>query len=435
MAVSKADRLLAILKDDLKPALGVTEPLAVALAAARAYQAIGGQLVHIELTTSPALYKTGISCVIAGTDHTGFAMAAILGAIAGKPQRELELLEGIDSQTLIEAEALLERDIVDVVVKDAEPAIYVKAAVTTSEGFATAVLKESHTGVVLVEANGEVVYSAADMPRTTSKNRIEDYDVTQLIEFVRDSSSDSLAFVLNAAAMNRKLAQAGLSGAFGMRVGFEMRRNAGKDVARHDPVTWAGILVAAACDARLGGAKLPAMSVAGSGSHGITASLPIAAVADHRDIKAARTIKPLALSFLLTKYIKAYAGTLSAFCGCAVTAAVGASAGIVALLDGSDGQIVDAISNMAADVTGIICDGANFGCALKTSSGASSAVRAALLALSGTVIPSGSGIVGAGVEETIRNIAMISDPGMIETDQVILQMIRQRTPSDGMSQS
>ena len=435
MGESRADRLLEILKDDLKPALGVTEPLAVALAAARAYQAIGGQLVHIKLTTNPGLYKTGMSCVIPGTGHTGFAMAAILGAIAGKPQRELELLEDFDDQALVRAESLLEKGIVDVVVKDEEPAIYVKAVVTTSKGIATAVLRETHTGIVLVEANGEIVYSAADMSPTGSKNRIEDYDVAQLIEFVRDSSSDGLAFVLDAAAMNRRLAQAGLSNRYGMGVGIEMRKHAGNEIAHHDPSTWASILVAAACDARLGGAKLPAASVAGSGSHGITASLPIAAVADCKDLGEQQLIKPLALSFLLTKYIKAFAGTLSAFCGCAVTAAVGASAGIVLLLDGSDTQIEDAISNMAADVTGIICDGADFGCALKTSSGARSAVRAAYLARSGAVIPSGSGIVGAGVEETIRNIAAISDPGMVETDRVILRMIKQRLSSGGMPRS
>ncbi len=421
------EQLLQILKAEMKPALGVTEPLVVALASARAYQAVGGELQRIRITTDPALFKTGLCCIIPGTNQTGFAIAAVLGVLVGNPDMELEVLRDIDEQTLMKANSLLDKGIVDVIVKEDQATIYVEAVVATSKGVGTAIIEGTHTGVVVVKANEKVIYNKQKIKHAPKGSNIIDYSVDVLIQFAKNVSFDDIEFVLDAVEMNKRLAQEGLSGQFGMRAGVMMYQDVNDKTIQEDPIAWAEALVAAACDARLGGAQQPAMSIAGSGCHGVTATLPIAVVAESRGIANERLARAVALSLLLTIYIKAYSGILSAFCGCAVTAAVGASAGMVFLLGGNDEQIGYAIANMAADITGVICDGANFGCALKTSTGAGSAMRAAFLALRGAVVPAGSGIVGKGVEETIKNIAMISSPGMLETDRVILDIIRART--------
>ena len=420
------EHLLHILKDEMKPALGVTEPVAVALASARAYQAVGGEVERIRVTTDPALFKTGLCCMIPGTNHTGFAIAAVLGVLVGKPDLELEVLRDIDEEALSKASSLLKKGIVDIGVKDDHAGIYVEVAVVTSNGVGTTIIQGAHTRVVLVKANEQVLYAREETENTSESMQITDYPVDALIRFAKRVDYEEIEFVLEAVEVNKRLAQEGLSGRFGMRAGAVMYQNNKDKTIQEDPEAWARTLVAAACDARLGGAQQPAMSIAGSGCHGITASLPIAVLAESKGSEKEQLARAVALSFLITIYIKAYSGKLSSFCGCAVTAAVGASAGTVFLLGGNDEQIGHAIANMAADVTGIICDGANFGCALKTSTGAGSAVRAALLALSGAAIPADSGIVGLTPEETIKNIGKISTPGMVETDRVILDIIRDR---------
>ncbi len=226
--------------------------------------------------------------------------------------------------------------------------------------------------------------------------------------------------------MNRALAEEGLAGNWGIGAGAALAelvkdQNLGRDV-----VTKAQTLIAAASDARLGGASKPAMSIHGSGLHGVTASLILAVMAEEKKVERERLIRGLALAFLLTSYIKEFSGRLSAFCGCAVTAAVGASAGIVYLLSGTREQIGFAVKNMAGDVTGMLCDGANLSCSLKTSTGAAAAIKAALLALNDIVVPHGNGIVDRDVDLTIRNIGRISSPGMVETDKVVLDIMAER---------
>lgn len=418
--------LVRILKDEMKPALGVTEPVAVALASAKAYRAVGGELGGIKITTDPALFKTGLSCVVPGTTAIGFAMAAVLGALVGNPSLELEVLKHVDKKSVVKARSLLQKRIVDITVKEGQASIYVEAVVRTSKGVGRAIIKGTHTNVVLVEADGKAIYKKEWSEEEEKGSGVANLEVADLIRFVKEIPFEDIKFVLDAVKMNKELAQEGLTGRFGMGVGTTMSSLLGENKKADDPITEAQILVASACDARLGGAQKPAMSIAGSGNHGITATLPVAVVAQRGGIGEERLARAIALSFLITIYIKAYSGRLSAFCGCAVTAAAGASAGIVCLLGGGDEQIGYAIKNVAADLTGLLCDGANFGCALKTSTGAGAAIRAALLALRGVVIPADSGIVGKGVEETIKNMGAISSPGMVETDRVILDIMRRR---------
>jgi len=421
---SKVEKeLLRVLRDEMKPAVGCTEPVAVALASSKAYQAVGGELEGISITTDSALFKTSRTCVVPGTSGTGYALTAVLGILVGEPSLELEVLKRVEEKSIVKAKSWLKKGIVEVAMKEGEVGIYVEAVVRTSKGVGRAVIRGTHTNIVLVEANGKVVYKKKEESKEEKNFDIASLRVTDLIRFVEGIPFEDIRFVLDAVKMNKELAQEGLNGRFGMGVGANMLSLLGEKKIADDPITSAQILVASATDARFGGAKKPAMSIAGSGSHGITATLPVAVMAERMGIGEEKLARAIALSLLLTIYIKAYSGRLSAFCGCAVTAAVGASTGIVYLLGGDDEQVGYAIKNMAADVTGIICDGGNFSCALKTSTGAGAAIRAALLALKGVVIPDDIGIVGRGVEETIKNMGRISSPGMVETDRVILDIV------------
>ena len=415
--------LLNILKDEMKPSVGCTEPAAVALASSKAYQAVGGELTGISITTDPALFKTSRTCVVPGTNVTGYILTAVLGILVGEPSLELEVLKHVDEKSVAKAKSWLKKGIVEVAMKEGEVGIYVEAVVRTSKGVGRAVIRDTHTNIVLVEANGKVIYKKKKGSKEEKHFSITSLKVTDLIRFVEEIPFADIKFVLDAVKMNKELAQEGLNGRFGMGVGANMLSLLGENKIADDPITSAQILVASATDARFGGATKPAMSIAGSGSHGITATLPVAVMAERMGIGKERLARAITLSLLLTIYIKTYSGRLSAFCGCAVTAAVGASAGAVYLLGGDDEQVGYAIKNMAADVTGIICDGGNFSCALKTSTGAGAAVRAALLALKGVVIPDDIGIVGRGAEETIKNMGRISFPGMVETDKVILDIV------------
>lgn len=415
--------LLSLLKSEMKPALGVTEPVAVALAAATAYRAVKGDLEEITVITDPALFKTGVSVVVPGTRETGFAMAAILGVLVGDPDLELEVFKFVDDMSVSRAQLMLAKDLVTIRIKKGQAGIYIEVLVKTTNGIARTIINKTHANIVLVEANGTVIFRKARERNTEKRFDITALKVADLVDFALEISGAEIEFVLDAVTMNRELAEQGMTGKYGMAAGAAMSKIIPAGTMKEDPTNRAKIIVASACDARLGGAQKPAMSIAGSGCHGVTATLPVMVMAEWLHAGKEKLARAIALSFLVTLYIKAFSGRLSAFCGCAVTAAAGAGAGIAYLLDGKTKQIENTIANVAADVTGIVCDGGNFGCALKTSTGASTAIRAAQLALHGIVIPAGSGIIGKTIEETIKNMGIISSPRMVQTDKEILAII------------
>lgn len=415
--------ILRTLVDDMKPALGVTEPIAVALAAAKAREVLDGELLALHVTTNPGLYKTGASVVLPGTDRTGFPLAAVLGMLVGDARLGLEVLRNVDSESMERALEIVAKGVVTVEIKRGESDLYVEVRAATDHGEARVVLAGRHDNVVLVERNGLTLYGGDLTSRDSSHSGALSCSFAELVSFARTVPREDVAFVREAVEMNRELAEEGLSGRWGMAVGAGLAGMVAAGTIAGDVVSDAQILVAAACDARLGGARKPAMSIAGSGSHGITATLPLLAVARRFNKPDEQFLRAVALSLLVTMYVKVFSGRLSALCGCAVGAGAGVSAGAAMLLDGNDEQIGAAIKNLAADVTGMICDGGNFGCALKTATGASSGLRAALLAVAGHFIPDRSGIVAESVDATIKNMGMISSPGMVHTDEVILDIM------------
>lgn len=425
------EELISVIEREMEPALGVTEVGAIALACSKAYRAVGGELSSIEVTTDPGTFKNGYSCMIPGTSEMGNELAAILGVLAGDPDLGLQVLKGVKEEDVKRAKTLRDDGLAEVSVKRGLTEILVDATVKTDEGEGRAVIKDAHTNIVLVEVNGNTVYSSEEEEEEKGEEKKkEKFKVTSLKladfkEFVDEVPFEDIKFVLDAIEMNKELGQEGMKGA-GMGVGVAISDLLEKGEITDDIVTHAQRLTAYSVDARMGGVSKPAMSIAGSGDHGIIATMPLAAVAEKRSVEEERLARAIALSYLVTLYIKEYSGKLSAFCGCAVAAGTGASAGVVYLLGGSEEQIAHAISNVAADITGIICDGGNLGCTLKAMTGASAAVMSALFALDGVVIPKDSGIVGETVEETMENMGRIASPGMRQTDDTILDILTER---------
>jgi len=416
-------RLIDVLKHEVKPALGVTEAAAVALAAACAYRAVGGEVIGIEVEADPGLYKNGVSVMVPGTDQQGSPFAAAIGAFGGVPELELEVLRDITPAQVESAKKLVASGRVSVGIATDTVGIHVDATVRTDKGTGRALIKGTHDNVVLVEAEGKAVRQ--EQQREQAKHpTLDGLKFADLFKFASTVEADDIRFLQEAADVNRHLAQKGLDGRHGAELALELRSLVERGIISDDLFAEVEIMVAAACDARMGGVPAAAMSVAGSGSHGITAVLPLDTVATRLGIGQDMLFRAIALSCLTTVYIKSFSGRLSAFCGCAVAAATGAAAGLVLLLGGDARQAGYAIRNISADVTGIICDGANFGCALKISTGARSALRAAYMALDNQVVPSPSGIAYDDVDRTIVNMGRIASPGMEQTNHVILDLMR-----------
>jgi len=426
--VYRSEDLVKVLKKEMIPALGVTEIAAIALACSKAYRAIGGNLQNINIVTDPGIFKNGFSCVVPGTREMGNEIAAILGVLVGVPELELEVLKNVKSEDTVKAKKLRGEGIAKVSVKRGLTEIFIDATVTTNKGVGRAVIKRRHTNIVLIEANGEIQYNSEkkEEKKREKESTLKNFELTDFVKFVNEVPFNDIKFTLEAVKMNKELGQAGMKKA-GMGVGIALSKLIKEHKISDDIRSYAQILAAFAVDARMGGVQKPAMSISGSGDHGIIASMPLAAVAERMEIGEEELARAIALTYLVTIYIKEYSGKLSAFCGCAVAAGTGASAGIVYLLGGNEKQIEYAINNMAANITGIICDGGNFGCALKAITGAGAAVISAFFAMENIVIPKGSGIVGKTVEETMMNMGKIASPGMIQTDDVILDIMLARS--------
>lgn len=421
------EKLIRQLKEEMLPALGVTEPAAIALSTAKAYEVIGGEVKKITVLADEGVFKNGFSCAIPGTKEKGNEMAAALGVIAGDSSLGLKVLENISDQDVQKAKKVIGEGKVEIQAKRGLADIFIDAAVETDKGTGRCVIKDKHTNIVSVEKNGEVIFKKDNRGDISQEKGIDikELKLKQLVELVDTVAYKDIAFVLEAVRVNKELAEEGRKGQ-GMKVGKGIFDLVEEGVLGNDLVTYAQMFTGFAIDARMEGIAKPAMSICGSGDHGLIAVMPLAAIAEKKHIDDERLAKSIVLSYLVTMYIKAFSGRLSAFCGCAVAAGSGVGAAVCYLLGGNLEQIGCTIENMAADITGIICDGGNFGCSFKAVTAAGTAVLSALLALKNIHIPKDSGIVGNTVEETMQNIGKIASPGMIKTNDVILDIMMER---------
>ena len=424
--------LIDLLKKEILPTMGCTEPGAVALAAAYAREALKeGTVKKIKVTVNANVYKNGVAVGIPGTGETGFFIAAALGVIKGHPERQLAVLADVLPRELEKAREMVAQNIIEVQVDEEKESLWIQVRLETDRGWSQAVIAEKHTQVISIQRNGEELFSQGSLQEGEGLDhrqvlKGDDLRIVHLVEAVEAMPLEQLEFLFAGVEMNLLAAKAGIEKRLGMGIGAVYDEMVDNGLMSKDLVNYAKILTAAAADARMSGESVAVMSSAGSGNHGITVILPVYAVADKLGAPREKLLRAVALSHLITVYIKIYTGSLSALCGCAVAAATGATAAITWLMGGQITQMEAAMKNLIANLTGMICDGGKVGCALKLSTAAATAVESSLLAQKNIVVPDTNGIIADGIEQTIRNLGKISNPGMIVTDKVILDVMLEK---------
>ncbi|MTI13087.1 L-cysteine desulfidase family protein [Sansalvadorimonas verongulae] len=428
------DNFVAIINDRVKPALGCTEPVSTALAAARATELLGTQPEHLEIFVSGNLLKNGMGVGIPGTGLVGLPIAAALGCTCCDTTQDpnydccttakgLEILSGVTPDFVRSARAMVEGNRVSISIKDTDSVLYSEVIATAGKNTARVIIRDDHTNITLEELNGKPVHPASKQDMTANTCvEVPDMSIASIFEFATKGDLDKLRFILKTSEINGALSKEGLRKDYGLQIGKTFRKNIDKGLLSEDLVVAAMMRSSAASDARMDGAMLPAMSNSGSGNQGISATMPVVAVADRIGASEEQLIRALILSHLSAIHIKSHLNMLSALCG-ATTAAAGSSVAITWLLGGNLEQAGSAIFNMFGDVTGMFCDGAKTGCSLKVSTSASAAVKAALLALDGIRITGHEGIIEDDLEKTIDNIGFLGNVGMAETDTTILKIM------------
>jgi L-cysteine desulfidase len=425
-----------ILAMEVSPALGCTEPSAIALTAAAAASVLPERVPKsVRIWVDPNIYKNAFAVSIPGAGGgSGLGLAAALGAFGGDPGLGLEVLETLDGEALKAAGSLVKSGHVETILLDDHDGLYVRASVSSSGHTAEAVVEEVHDNITSLSLDGT---NLPDHPLVTGsrgdrKNlqELEDWLKTlklqDLLRLLDDLDDEDMEFLERGIEYNSKLASHGLKHGPGLGIGLGLERLAREGMISRDMVLAARILTSAAADARMSGARLPAMSSGGSGNHGLTAILPIVAVREFVKADDREILRAVALSHLVTAYVKAFTGRLSAVCGCSIAAGAGAAAGVTFILGGSLGHIAGAIKNIIGDLAGVICDGAKDSCAMKLATAAGNAVQAALFSMHGIFVQSTDGIIGLTPEQTMENVGTLSVEGMIEADRAILRIMLEK---------
>ncbi|NEZ77163.1 serine dehydratase subunit alpha family protein [Clostridium botulinum] len=416
--------IINILRKEMMPGLGVTEPSSIALSSAKAYEVIGGEIKNIKIIADPGLFKNAFSCSIPGTKEVGNEMAALLGAICGDASLGLECLRKIKKEDISKAKTMLDK--IDIEIKSQTEGLYVESIVTTNNGIGRTIIRYKHDNIVLVEKNNKILYqkeNTLNKSNNFSQEAIDSKKITEMkldeiVEFVNNVNYEKIEFLLESIKMNKKLSEKGLEG-----LGIGLGKLILESCNENNYELYAEALTCSAIDARVSGATVPAMTVTGSGNHGIITTLPLLAIKEKKNLNNEVLARSIALSYIINIYIKEFSGKLSAFCGCAVAAGTGVSGGICYLLGGSLKEIENTIKNMASNITGMICTGGNLACSLKANTGVKAAFLSAKMALNNIVIPNKCGIVSNSIEDTMKNIGRIAYPGMMETDKEILNIM------------
>jgi Uncharacterized conserved protein len=418
-----------ILNRELVMALGCTEPGAIAYAAALAGKyAKAGTASHIKVLTSGNVLKNALAVSIPGTGGGGINLAAALGVLARNTDKNLELLTGLTKVDIAHAKAMIEEGVVTVDIADTAKKLYIEVIVETMESYARVIIEDTHTHVVWIEADGEILkdnrmHSITQSEETAGTDFL---NLDSIWEFTHLAAAGELDMIIKSITLNVEIGLEGLRNPYGLQVGRTIKMDMAGGLLTDDIATYAVALTAAGADARMAGCAMPVMSNSGSGNQGISATLPVVAFAERLQVEEEKKIRAVALSHLVTIYIKLKFGRLSALCGATISA-IGASCGIAYLLGGKIAEIKSVIQNMLGNVTGMLCDGAKPGCALKIATCTSAAIQSALITMHGNTIQSTNGIIENDPEQTIENLCRLGNQGTIEADKIILEIMLKKT--------
>lgn len=416
--------IIDLINREVVPAMGCTEPVAVSLCTAKAVETLGREPEVINLLLSPNVLKNAMGVGIPGTDMIGLPIAIALGALVGKTEYQLEVLRDVTPEAVERGRQMIEEGRIRVGVKEGDcETLYIEAQATYGDVTATAVIAGSHTNFVYVALGEEVVLDNRTPASATAEQKTVELTLRKVWDFATTTPIEELRFILNARKLNKAAADESLRGEWGHCLGRTVKESRGSRKIMGDTILSHMIsYTSAACDARMGGAKIPVMSNSGSGNQGIVSTLPVVVFAEDTDATEDQLIRALTLSHLTVIYIKQSLGRLSALCGC-VVASTGSSCGITYLMGGDYREVAMAVKNMVATLTGMICDGAKPSCALKLSSSVSTAVMAATMAMEQRCVTAYEGIVDDDVDKSILNLTTIGSRGMLETDRMILHIM------------
>ncbi len=412
-------KITELLKKEVTPAIGCTEPIAVALAVARASELLEKLPESIELYLSSNILKNAMGVGIPGTGMVGLPIAIAMGALVGKSEYGLEVLKDITEENLASGKKYLNTNSIKINLKEnISEKLYIEVVANADSGSSRVIISKEHTRYSYLEKNGEVLLHLDDDTTYSNNENTVNLTFDIVCDFALTTPIEEIAFIKESGEMNHAAAIESLKGNYGHSLG-SMLANGKLGTTVYTKML---SVTAAACDARMGGASFPVMSNSGSGNQGITATLPVSVFAEEHGNSDEELIRALCLSHLMTIYIKQNLGRLSGLCG-AVVAATGAACGITYLMGGSREQIAYAVKNMIGNITGMICDGAKPSCALKVSNGVSTATISALMAMENKVLSSLEGITDQDVDKTILNLTKIGSEGMNETDKMVLDIM------------
>lgn len=419
--LSKEERqqMISLLQHEVVPAMGCTEPVAVALCAARAAEKLGGLPERVEVELSMNVLKNAMGVGIPGTGMIGLPIAIALGMMVGKSSYLLEVLKDVTPEAVERGKRYIDEGRIAIRLKeDAPDGLYIKVKAFASDATAHAVICGEHTRFVddeeAVAGNTAVVDAAADSTVSLTLHRIYDFIVEAPIE--------EIAFIEEAARMNMAAAEKSLADNYGHRLGVMLTDNANSTMVGNGTLAHIMAYTCAACDARMSGAPILVMSNSGSGNQGIAATVPVAVYARDHKVGHETFIRALALSNLTAIYIKQSLGRLSALCGC-IVASTGSCCALTYMMGGAYAQIASAVKNMIANLTGMICDGAKPGCSLKLSSGVGTAMLSAMLAMQDCSVSSLEGIIDDDVDRSIQNLTSIGREAMQETNRMVVDIM------------
>ncbi|MDR7071459.1 serine dehydratase subunit alpha family protein [Fictibacillus barbaricus] len=418
------EKIFSLLEKELVVALGCTEPVAIALAAATAKMYIKEKITSISVSASGNVIKNALSVGIPGMSFTGIDFTAALGVIAGDPSKKLQVLEGVTKTDEERAIQIVRERLVTVKTADTPEKLYIEVELKSASETVKVVISGEHTNISYISYMDEILLDQSDA-HLSANNTLEKFpelSVDDIYSFITSVPIHRLDLVKKSVSLNRAICEEGLSNDYGLKVGKTLYEQTQKGFLSNDLATYSMAFSAAGSDARMAGSTMPVMANSGSGNQGIAVTMPVVAAAEKIGADEEKMLRAVTLSHLLSIYMKSKFGRLSALCGVTVAGA-SASAAITYLLDDDLFKIKSAIQNTLGNVSGMVCDGAKAGCAMKVATCSSAAVQSALLASQGLCIPSTNGFIEEDVEKTIENFCRLGNETSRTTDQVLLDMM------------